>query len=69
MNDRDQRRYDRLTRIQTFGVENAADFAVGSKARTHFANLDPLIVKLDQAKGRTIPHAREQGNFARRPGD
>lgn len=55
MNDRDQRRYDRLTRIQTFGVQNAADFAAGSKARTHFANLDPLIVELDGAKAGQAP--------------
>jgi hypothetical protein len=27
MNDRDQRRYDRLTRVQTFGRENSAERA------------------------------------------
>jgi hypothetical protein len=56
MNDRDQRRYDRTTRVQTFGVENAADFAVGSKAKTHFANLDSLIDKLDDAKAGQTPN-------------
>lgn len=55
MNDRDQRRYDRATRVQTFGQENAADFAAGSKAKTHFANLDGLIVKLDDAKAGQLP--------------
>jgi len=55
MNDRDQRRYDRATRVQTFGVENAADFAAGSKAKTHFANLDGLIFKLDDAKAGQLP--------------
>ena len=27
INDRDQRRYDRATRVQTFGRDNAADYA------------------------------------------
>jgi len=34
MNDRDQYRYDRATRIQTFGDDNAAYFAAGGKAAT-----------------------------------
>lgn len=55
MNDRDQRRYQRLTRIQTFGLENTADFAAGSKAKTHFANVDGLITSLDQAKAGQSP--------------
>ncbi len=55
MNDRDQRRYDRLLRVQTFGVENAADFAAGSKAKTHFANIDGLITQLDDAKAGQTP--------------
>ena len=56
MNDRDQRRYDRLTLVQTFGVENTADFAAGSKAKTHFGNLDGLIEKLDNAKAGQTPN-------------
>lgn len=55
MNDRDQRRYDRLTRVKTFGLENAADFAAGSKAITHFANVDGLITSLEQAKAGQTP--------------
>ena len=55
MNDRDQRRYDRLTRVQTFGRENAADFAAGSKARGHFTIIDGLLVRLDQAKAGQVP--------------
>jgi len=47
MNDRDQRRYDRATRVQTFGRDNATDFAAGSKATTLFASLDGLIVKTE----------------------
>jgi len=50
MNDRDQRRYDRLTRIQTFGNDNAADFAVGSIAKTHFQDVDGHIAELDDAR-------------------
>lgn len=50
MNDRDQRRYDRLTRVQTFGRENAGEFAAGSKAKTHFTAIDGLITQLDDAK-------------------
>lgn len=56
MNDRDQRRYDRATRVQTFGVENTADFAVGSKAKTHFASLDGLLVQADAAKAGQTPN-------------
>jgi hypothetical protein len=55
MNDRDQRRYDRLTRVQTFGRENSGEFAAGSKAKTHFANIDGLIVEIDDAKAGQQP--------------
>ncbi len=55
MNDRDQRRYDRLTRVQTFGSDNAADFPAGSKARGHFTIIDGLLVRLDQAKAGQAP--------------
>ena len=56
MNDRDQRRYDRLTRVQTFGAENSADFASGSKAATLFGNLDRLVDQLDAAKAGQAPN-------------
>jgi len=39
MNDRDIRRGERATRVQTAGVENTADFADGGKAKTHFSNI------------------------------
>ena len=55
MNDRDQRRNDRATRVQTFGVENDADFAVGGNAKTHFANIDDFLVQLDAAKAGQAP--------------
>ena len=50
MNDRDQRRYDRLTRIQTFGRENAADFTGGGKAPPRFQNIDRHLTALDEAR-------------------
>jgi hypothetical protein len=49
------RRFDRATRVQTFGKENAADLADGSKAKTHFANLDGIILDLLQAKADQTP--------------
>lgn len=33
MNDRDQRRYDRATNVQTFGRVNTADFAAGGRPK------------------------------------
>ena len=56
MNDRDDRRYDRTTRVQTFGTENINDFASGSKAVTHFGNVDRLIEQLDAAKAGQTPN-------------
>lgn len=55
MNDRDQRRHDRLTRVQTFGRDNVADFAPGSKAVTHFARIDALLSELSAAKAGQSP--------------
>jgi hypothetical protein len=55
MNERDQRRYERLTRVQTFGRDNAADFSAASKARTHLANIDSHILSLDRAKAGQVP--------------
>jgi hypothetical protein len=46
---------DRASRVQTFGIQNTADFAAGSKAQTHFTNIDTLLGKLDQAKAGQIP--------------
>ena len=55
MNDRDLRRYDRATRVQSFGRANAADFAVGAKALTHFTNIDVNLSSLDRAKAGQTP--------------
>ncbi len=55
MDDRDRRRNDRLIRVQTFGRENAADFAPDSRALIHFASIDQLLQKLDAAKADQKP--------------
>ena len=56
MNDRDIRREERATRVQTFGSENDGDFAAGGKAKTHFGNLDGLLVQLRDAKAGQSPN-------------
>jgi hypothetical protein len=56
MNDRDIRREDRAKRVQTFGLQNAADFAAGGKAKTHFGNIDSLLVDLGKAKVGQTPN-------------
>jgi len=50
MNDRETARYDMFGRAETFGKDNAADFAAGSKAATHFASIAQVIKDLDAAK-------------------
>lgn len=55
MNDRDERRGDRGSRVQTFGRENAADFADGSKARSLFTILDLLLAQYQEAKTEQTP--------------
>ncbi len=55
MNDRDQLREDRLTRIQTFGRENTADFAEGSKSKALFTRIDKHLADLSLAKIGQIP--------------
>src|SRR6478735_1237195 len=55
MNDRDERRGDRGSRVQTFGRENAADIADGSKAKILFTDLDALLTQLQDAKTEQMP--------------
>jgi hypothetical protein len=55
MNDRDIRRKDRLTRMQTFGHQHAADFTAGSPTRTLFTQLDGIIIQIDTAKAGQTP--------------
>lgn len=50
MNDRETARYDMFGRVRTFGKDNAADFAAGSKALAHFAAITQIIEDLDAAK-------------------
>src|SRR5450756_1207256 len=55
MNDRANRRYDVFGRITTFGNQNTADFAAGSDARQHFANLAKISNQLTQKKAQQQP--------------
>lgn len=52
MNDRETRRYDMFGRVQTFGKDNATDFAAGSKATGHFAAVTQVIKDLDTEKAK-----------------
>ena len=52
MNDRETRRYDMFGRVQTFGKDNTTDFAAGSKAAGHFANVTQVIKDLDTEKAK-----------------
>jgi len=52
MNDRETRRYDMFGRVQTFGKDNASDFAAGSKATGHFAAVTQVIKDLDTEKAK-----------------
>ena len=50
MSDRKARLYEMGDRVQTFGKDNTADFAAGSKAAGHFASVEQIIKDLDTAK-------------------
>ncbi len=50
MDDENIRRFDRATRVQSFGRDHAAELAPGGKAATLFASLDPIIAKLTEAR-------------------
>ncbi len=55
MNDRDIRRYERATRVVTFGISNDADFTADSVARVHFGNITAKLAQLDLAKTGQTP--------------
>jgi hypothetical protein len=63
MNDRDQLREDRLTRVQTFGREHAADFAAGSKGRTLLDRVDQHLLDLRDAKSGQTPARTSKATF------
>jgi hypothetical protein len=64
MNDRDIRREDRATRVQTFGISNTADFAAGGKAKTHFTTIDNLLIDLGRVKaGQTLNRVSKETLF------
>ena len=50
MNDRETIRYDVFGRVDTFGKDNAADFAPTSEATKRFANVRRIITDLDKEK-------------------
>lgn len=50
MDDRNIRRFTRATRVQTFGRANAADLPPGSRASDLFAELDPILAELTEAR-------------------
>ena len=50
MNERNIRRFERATRVQTFGRDHVADFAAGGKAATLFEALDSLITALTDSR-------------------
>lgn len=50
MDDRNIRRFERATRVQTFGRDNAADFTPGSRAAALFLELDPVVLALTEAR-------------------
>lgn len=56
MNDRDQRRLDRLLRVQTFGRNNAADFVPEGLVATTLAALDQKLVAIEAAKAEQTPN-------------
>lgn len=55
MNDRDIRRYQRATRVVTFGQSNDADFTAEGLARGHFAAVGAKLAELDLAKAGQTP--------------
>ena len=50
MNDRDKLSEDRATRVQTFGKDNADDFAAGSRAQIVFGSIDGKLERRVLAK-------------------
>ena len=50
MNDYNIRRFDRSTRVQTFGRERAGDFAPGGKAAALFGELDTVIDAINASR-------------------
>ena len=49
MDDNNIRRFNRVTRVKTFGEIYAADFAPGSKATSLFLELHPIVTRLNEA--------------------
>jgi hypothetical protein len=52
MNDRETVRYEMFGRVETFGNDNAADFAPTSEATKRFTNIRRIIGDLDREKSK-----------------
>lgn len=50
MDDENIRRFERATRVQTFGRDNAADITPGSRIAVLLAELDPVVDRLTAAR-------------------
>ena len=50
MDDRNIRRFERASRVQTFGRDNAADSTPGSRTADLFLELDPIVLALTDAR-------------------
>lgn len=66
MNNRDLRRYDRLTRVQTFGRERIRDFNPTSKAGALFARIDRYLVDVDAARIEQVPNRVDKAGLLTR---
>ncbi len=62
MNDRETARYNMFSTAQTFGKNNAPDFAAGGEALKRFASLTTTITQLDREKAqqRTGTHTAKE---------
>lgn len=68
MNDRETRRYDMCSHVQTSGKDNASDFAAGSKATGHFATVTHDIRFKALAEGwQSASHIEHAPQRAKKP--
>lgn len=54
MNERETSRYDMFGGVQTFGTDNAADFAAGAGAGKRFANIGKISSDLNDVKAAQV---------------
>ncbi len=63
MNDRDLRRYNRLTAVQTFCRERASDLKANSRAQQIINRIDQHVAALEQAKADQRPERVDKTAF------